>query len=357
MITARGVKVLLLAALGGGLILGDLQLATANVLRWNLQNVTFNDGGTATGFFTLDTAAGSQPADFDVKVTGGKYAPYEYHPQRSAAYRGPATFTPGNNIVSFYSQLDIRTFNLGTPALTQPGTYSLTSLNNSSVDSSLEFKYIGGGFPPARWMLTGSITTGMPEAPKHGTLVRWALDGVKFGNGGTASGSFVYDASRHIVVDFNLHSDVTVLGETHLGEQAINQLFPCQPSIQSPSPDSGPLCWRVLVSPDPPTGTVEIIFDDRAQTSGGTIDLTLVSGGTLTNEGGSVSLLESSSIACCGQFGGSSNLIAGSLIGTPVPEQSQALFFALGLTALVVFSTRRTRHDDGRAAPSKVDAD
>jgi hypothetical protein len=100
MITQRAMKVCLLAMLGGAAMVGDVQHATGNVLRWNLQNVTFNDGGTATGFFALDTAPESQPADFDVKVTGGKYPSFEYSPQSSASFRTSATFTPGNNLVA-----------------------------------------------------------------------------------------------------------------------------------------------------------------------------------------------------------------------------------------------------------------
>jgi hypothetical protein len=306
------------------------------VLRWNLQNVTFNDGGTATGFFALDTAPESQPADFDVKVTGGKYPSFEYSPQSSASFRTSATFTPGNNLVVFYPRLGTRAFRLGTPTLTQTGTYSLTSLNsNSSVyDMSNERMGIGGGFPPDRSLLTGSITTGIPEQPKHGTLVRWTLEGVKFGNGGTASGSFIYDASRDTVVDFNLHSDESALGD-------INQLFPCQPS-----------CWRVSVFPDfPSTGTVRLAFNNGGLSPGGTSDLNLVTGETLTDEGGKVSLLHSSGFDFGGQLGGSSNLIAGSLIGTPVPEPSEALLLALGFVALVGFSTRR-----GRAQKLKEDS-
>jgi hypothetical protein len=333
MITQRAMKVCLLAMLGGAAMVGDVQHATGNVLRWNLQNVTFNDGGTATGFFALDTAPESQPADFDVKVTGGKYPSFEYRPQSSVGFRVSATFTPNNDLVIFGSQLDTRAFTLGTPTLTQTGTNSLTSLNSSVFDVSYERMGIGGGFPPARWVLTGSITTGIPEQPKHGTLVRWTLDGVKFGNGGTASGSFIYDASRDTVVDFNLHSDESALGD-------INQSFPCQPQIQSPS--AGPPCWRVSVFPDfPSTGTVKLAFNNGGLSPSGTSDLNLVTGETLTDEGGKVSLLHSSGFDFGGQFGGSSNLIAGSLIGTPVPEPSEALLLALGLIALVGFSARR----------------
>jgi hypothetical protein len=91
MITARAMTVFLSAVAAGVAMLGYVQTATAALLRWNLENVTFTDGGAATGFFLLDTQANGEPlADFDIKVTGGKlpvtgfkYPSFEYTPQSS----------------------------------------------------------------------------------------------------------------------------------------------------------------------------------------------------------------------------------------------------------------------------------
>ena len=91
MITARRVKAFIFVVA----LFGYVQAATAELLRWNLQNVTFNDGGMATGFFSMDSKQeGGALADFDVRVTGGKSPSFEYSPQ-IAEGSGLATWTPG----------------------------------------------------------------------------------------------------------------------------------------------------------------------------------------------------------------------------------------------------------------------
>jgi len=55
-------------------LLGGTELISAKVLRWDLQNVTFEDGGTAHGFFLFDAdaprpAEGAPPLiDWDISV-------------------------------------------------------------------------------------------------------------------------------------------------------------------------------------------------------------------------------------------------------------------------------------------------
>ena len=76
MMTARAMKVLLSAVLGLAL-LAAVGAASATLVTWTLQNVRFDDGGTAAGFFVYNTEG--HPPDFpndlleafDVKVSGG----------------------------------------------------------------------------------------------------------------------------------------------------------------------------------------------------------------------------------------------------------------------------------------------
>lgn len=44
--------------------------ASADIVTWNLSGVTFADGGTATGFFTVDTSSGTL-SSVDISVAGG----------------------------------------------------------------------------------------------------------------------------------------------------------------------------------------------------------------------------------------------------------------------------------------------
>jgi len=350
--TAGAMKVLLSAALGLALA-GFVRLATADLLRWNLQNVAFNDGGVATGFFLLDTqTAGSLTplADFDVKVTGGKYPAYEYTPQSSSGSGRADPNFPGFSSVGAGFVATGRSLSLRADQLTQRGTYPLRSINYGSLGStasdylSLEDQGQLDVLHPARWIRTGSVTTGIPQPP--GALVKWTLDGVKFDNGGTATGWFVYDASLGTVGDFNLHVEglCAIFNCSDGVVQDINQSFPCQP----PPYSFAPPCWQVRVYPRAAPGTLS--FSNGLSPSG-EVNLNLVAGKPLTDSGGTVPLspghVDEGSLFGSGATHNYeheySNLIAGTLIGTVIPEHSEALFLGLGLVALVSFSARR-RH-------------
>src|SRR6476620_7504656 len=80
--TLNSIKTIFLMVTLGSALLVYTHPATADLVRWNLENVTFNDGGVATGFFVVDTTQfGLSRADFDIKVTGGTFPSFEYTPQ------------------------------------------------------------------------------------------------------------------------------------------------------------------------------------------------------------------------------------------------------------------------------------
>ena len=74
MITARGAKIFVSATFALAL-LADAGLANAKLLRWELQNVVFDDGGTASGVFLFDAdyaaAALNPSAGWDITVRAG----------------------------------------------------------------------------------------------------------------------------------------------------------------------------------------------------------------------------------------------------------------------------------------------
>jgi hypothetical protein len=113
----------------------------------------------------------------------------------------------------------------------------------------------------------------------------------------------------------------------------INQLFPCEPSATSGT--GGPECSIAQVSSGPTTETLNFSFYMPGRPDDPGPDLNLLTGRPLTDEGGTVPLsLTAGTFSCC-SFNVSSKLIAGALIGTPMPEPSEALLVALGLAALV----------------------
>jgi len=337
----------LTATLGSSLLVYS-QSVLADLLRWNLQNVGFNDGGVATGFFLLDTQTAGPLTDFRVKVAGGKYPSYEYSPQNSSGSGRANPNFPGFSAVGVDFEATGRSLAFRASQLTKPGSYPLASIKDGGPSPSDDLSYeTQGGFDvlhPARWIRTGSVTTGIPQPP--GTLIKWTLDGVKFDNGGTATGWFVYDASMGAVEDFSLHIEglCAIFNCADGKAQDINQSFPCQPSPYS----FAPLCWQVHVYPRAALGTLS--FSNGLSPSS-EIDLNLATGKPLTDGGGTVPLslghFDEGSLTGSGAIFSHellhSSVIAGALVGTVVPEPSRALFLVIGLAALGMLASAR-RH-------------
>jgi hypothetical protein len=159
---------------------------------------------------------------------------------------------------------------------------------------------------------------------------------VKFDDGSTVTGSFIYDATAGTVVDFDLHFEGFPSGDA-------NQHFPCQPDdVVLLSDFVTRTCWVAQ----------GLIFGrgHPALSHHLAPHLKLVPEKPLTNEGGIVHLspgvlhgfvVESGSAK--GTRDGSTlvALVAGNLVGTVVPESSQALFLAAGLILLLGLRARQ----------------
>lgn len=70
------------AALAGLMFLGAAVQAQAALITWHLQDVTFTDGATASGWFTIDTEERYWTA-YRISTTGGALAPYTYEAANS----------------------------------------------------------------------------------------------------------------------------------------------------------------------------------------------------------------------------------------------------------------------------------
>jgi hypothetical protein len=85
-------RAVLLCLAAGTTFCAGLSPAFGTIVRWNLKDVKFDDGGAASGFVVLDvneTGNGASPGtnpqlvDWDIKVSGGNeadFAPFEYTP-------------------------------------------------------------------------------------------------------------------------------------------------------------------------------------------------------------------------------------------------------------------------------------
>jgi len=149
-------------------------ISHATVVTWNLQNVAFDDGGTASGFFTIDTATGNA-ADFDVKTTAGTTitSAFEYSPanaQFAEASTSGGTFavihTPNQPLPQHAFELlldkDLLTTTSGTVQIVQG-------------PSSAEIVLLGDGTRLIRSMNDGGSITAVPEPSIFVLLVAMML--------------------------------------------------------------------------------------------------------------------------------------------------------------------------------------
>lgn len=172
-------------------------------------------------------------------------------------------------------------------------------------------------------------------SPSHATLVTWRLDGVKIAPGSfdgvtSATGWFVYDASTKIVVDWNIKSPDHRWPCCYLFD--VDLLAPAR----YPGYQGFGLAADVVPDAAPGGGAMAFFFEDRSNQRNLTLNviLRLTTAKPLTDAGGRVDLLPTYSNFTFSPLDGSS-LLAGSLIGTPVPEPSEFLFVAVGIIALV----------------------
>lgn len=146
--------------------------AHAVTLNWTLHNVAFNDGGTASGTFSTDSANGQVTA-FNIGTTAGTI--------RGAAAYNPATSTVfGYNIFSANS-FTIVTKNTFNPYLNLSFAHTLASggVNTLNVGGPGAGSWECSNCDALRSVISGSAST-VPEPAS------WALMLVGFGGLGMA---------------------------------------------------------------------------------------------------------------------------------------------------------------------------
>jgi hypothetical protein len=115
--------------------------AHANPITWKLSGVTFDDGTTATGSFTIDWASKTWTA-FDVATQDGKLPALDYTPGNSGLYfngAGPNSFSiidsPAHRYITFsFDQ-----------ALTALGSYAINTSYSWDCNNCGTFRRINGG--------------------------------------------------------------------------------------------------------------------------------------------------------------------------------------------------------------------
>ena len=109
MIAIRTVRMLFSVAIGVSLF-ADADVASANLSQWELRNMTFQDGGTASGslLFDADAPGFGQLVDYDITLAGSSpawpFPTYRYTPQTSWGGNEAHSATPAN-LIFFSNQI------------------------------------------------------------------------------------------------------------------------------------------------------------------------------------------------------------------------------------------------------------
>jgi hypothetical protein len=137
--------------------------------------------------------------------------------------------------------------------------------------------------------------------------VTWTLQNVAFVDGGSAAGSFVYDAANDIFSDV----DIT----TTAGSVLSDAVYGFSHTFVS----SGGQSFSSLVT----YGTTLAQFDSAEGDLTGTQSLQFVIGGLLTNQGGSIIISDTEEVACtnsnCGTTAASRVMVTGYITAVPIP--------------------------------------
>ena len=139
-----------MACMAAALIAVLAMPAHANPITWNLSGVTFDDGTSATGSFTIDWASKTWTA-FDVATQDGKLPALDYTPGNSGLYfngAGPNSFSiidsPAHRYITFaFDQ-----------ALTAPGAYAINTAYSWDCNNCGTYRRI----------ISGNVTSLSPSA-------------------------------------------------------------------------------------------------------------------------------------------------------------------------------------------------
>ncbi|HEY0163560.1 MAG TPA: hypothetical protein VGB69_12845 [Edaphobacter sp.] len=153
--------------------------ASATPVTWTLQDVTFTDGASASGSFTIDLNKG-QILNWDVVTTAGSsLAGFDYTPSTAYAYESSSTeifFKSINPVTGPYGISSSYLFlYFQTPLTNAGGVIDLTT-QSYQCDNCAPYRYVSGGYVTSELPLSA-----VPEPPS-GFLVlsSVALIGVAF---------------------------------------------------------------------------------------------------------------------------------------------------------------------------------
>lgn len=145
-------------------------VATAVPLTWTLQGVTFDDGGTASGSFIIDSANGDL-LSWNITTTAGSSLPgFTFDTTNSSLFGQDVFGVPNAYTITrdtpFAEPYWHMTFD---SALTAMGTV------NFSYANDLSGSWECNNCTPIRYMTAGSVTTGTNDVPEPAPLALFSI--------------------------------------------------------------------------------------------------------------------------------------------------------------------------------------
>lgn len=148
--------------------------AQAAPVTWNLQNWTFDDGGTASGSFVFDATTG-QYSNVSVQSTTGSVRAGASYDRPNPASAGNATFASWvTGLFADYTNTPVIAVNWDS-ALTDAGGTVAVNLGGFHGEFGCSNAICAGGTAPSRLLTSGAVTTAEVPLPATLPLVGLAL--------------------------------------------------------------------------------------------------------------------------------------------------------------------------------------
>jgi len=247
------------------LLLGTLSALSAAPLHWQLNGVTFNDGGKAFGGFDYDANSATY-SNINITTTPGSVGQGAYY-SYAAPYANPIASTTFNG-VSGLPVVSGSTLGLSltfSAALTSAG--GTESFAGSAVESTCASASCNS-FTPIRTIASGTVSAISSSTPK-----RWFISGVVLSDGAQVFGSFVYDINSGTFSSISL----TTTAGTVVPSASYSVLSPAAGAQSSFNVVSA-----AVVVPNNTT-ILSIGFTTGLGNAGGTVAIATVSEGTCTS--------------------------------------------------------------------------
>lgn len=248
-----------------GLLSCVLSAASATPLHWQLNGVTFNDGGKAFGGFDFDSSTATY-SNINITTTAGTLMQGSYY--STAATYANATSAGYFNGVSTVPVVSGTTTTLAlsfsTPLLSAGGTVSFAGSAVESVCASATC----GSFTPQRTITSGAVSAVSTSAAK-----RWFLNGMVLSDGTQVFGTFFFDASS------GTYSNISVT--TTAGPVVPSTGYFAQTPSTGSNTSLSLVSSSVIVASS--TTTLTLNFALPLTNSGGTVAMSSAAEGTCSN--------------------------------------------------------------------------